>query len=218
MRLRIVDALRKLNPLNRSEDNSLDVESLLQEANHLSTKGEHNKAQSLLSKLAKHGSMEAEFTLATKYSQSYEETFSTLCACAKKGHQEALLWVGHCFATGQGTEKDMNKAKRVYMTLAERGHPEAQFRVGELYDNGWEVEQDSAKAASWFLKAAESGSMFAQSSIARAYETGRGVGKDYDKAELWYRRALENGDELAEGSLIALEARKLLDAKPHSAK
>jgi TPR repeat protein len=61
--------------------------------------------------------------------------------------------MGYDYYTGEGVEKDPEKALACFTKAAGLGHSRAQFNLGLCYMNGAGVEQSDKEAAIWFERA-----------------------------------------------------------------
>lgn len=138
----------------------------------------------------------------------------------------AEFYLGLCFETGDGVEKDLGQAISLYRNAALRGHADAQNRLGVCFENGSGVEKDPLQAARWYgmaaeqgneeaqhnlnnivrtvawmRKAAERGNAIDQFNLGICFAKGEGVEKDPVQAAFWYRKAAEQGDAPAQNNL-----------------
>ena len=84
---------------------------------------------------------------------------------------------------GNGTERDLSEAVRLFTKAAEAGNVDAMYYVGRSYfypDEG--VTRDDDKAIEWYRKAMANGSTQAICGLSHAYKIGQGVPKDNDEA------------------------------------
>ena len=61
------------------------------------------------------------------------------------------------YENGEGVEKDLDEAVRLYHAAAGQGDADAQFTLGQMYENGEGVERNLEKAAKYFEQAAAQG-------------------------------------------------------------
>jgi TPR repeat protein len=73
------------------------------------------------------------------------------------------------YETGNGAEKDMQKAAMWYRKSAEQGYPKPQFNLASIYENGDGVEKDMQLAVMWYRLAAEQGHPKPQFNLACIY-------------------------------------------------
>lgn len=116
--------------------------------------------------------------------------------------QASLAWMYH---TGNGVEKDLNKALELYRKAADQGHSIAQNNIGVFYEKGIVVPVDEKAAAEWYHKAAEVGYSYAQYNLGTLYAEGRGVEQDIEEAKYWLRIASRQGVNFATEALKKLE-------------
>lgn len=119
--------------------------------------------------------------------------FTSLRKAAERGDAGAQCLLGHCYATGEGIDKDQREAIKWFRKAAEQGHAEAQYGLGDCYHGGKGVDRDMREAVKWLRKAAEQGHAEAQFKLSFYYYTGEGVGDDKREAVTWARRAAEQG-------------------------
>ena len=127
-------------------------------------------------------------------------------AAAENGDAEAQVWLGWCYANGQGVSKDLKEAAKWYRKSAEQGLKEAQYSLGLCYYNGRGVPQSYEEAVKWYRKAAEQGVKEAQYDLGKCYENGQGVSKDINEAVKWYRKAAVQGVKEAQEALDKIKA------------
>ena len=65
--------------------------------------------------------------------------------------------LGKCYATGQGTEKDVLVGLEWYRKASILGSHEAMFSIALHYLSGDGVPKDDRRAAQWLVKAADAG-------------------------------------------------------------
>lgn len=112
---------------------------------------------------------------------------------AKAGSASAQCSIAHCYATGDGTQKDLVEAFRWYSQAATQGLAEAQYELGSCYMDGRGTSKDEQKGADYYRKAADQGHHWAQYNLATAYDNGSGIPQDHTQAVGWYRKAAESG-------------------------
>ncbi len=81
----------------------------------------------------------------TKVEKTEPEDASTLCS------------LGLLYYNGEGVDKSLEKAAKLFSQSAEMGNAEAQYHLGWMYDNGKGVVQSDTEAVEWYRKAAEQG-------------------------------------------------------------
>ncbi len=108
---------------------------------------------------------------------------------ADKGQVNAKLEMAVRYATGNGVEKDEQKA----LTIAKEMSPhnaQATYLVGASYATGMGVQKDDAEAMRWFERAARKSNANAQDALGMMYSGGRGgEPPNWDKAVPWFAKA-----------------------------
>lgn len=123
---------------------------------------------------------------------------------AEKGEAEGQIGLGLLHMSGQGVEKDINRAIEWFRLAAAQGNAFAQNKIGEQYKIGEGVERDYAQALKWFKLSADQGYAAAQSNLGQLYQFGLGVTADEDEAIKWFKLAADQGNSLAKSSLAAI--------------
>ena len=136
---------------------------------------------------------------------------------ATRGHLEAAVRLGDCYAQGRGVEVDYQQAVEWYQKAAVQDNAEAAFRLGECYAQGHGVEVDYQQAVEWYRKAAAKDNAEAEVRLGECYVQGHGVEVDYQQAVGWYQKAavqdnaeaaVRLGDCYANGIGIQVDYRK----------
>jgi TPR repeat protein len=120
---------------------------------------------------------------------------------AKKGHPEALTYMGKFYLDGYFVEPNSEKVFEWWNKGAELGFANLQYLVGTLYSDGFGVKEDMTKAVEWWTKAAEQDHGMAQNNLGVCYEYGEGVTQNYAEAIKWYRKAAEQDYAQAQHNL-----------------
>jgi len=71
------------------------------------------------------------------------------------------VWAQH-YEHGEGVDRDVDAAIRLYCKAARAGNPAARYQLGWLYANGRGVARNDKLAAAWFSLAAEQGDVYAK--------------------------------------------------------
>jgi len=147
---------------------------------------------------------------------------------AEQDHAEATANLAYLYETGQGVDKDIDKAIKHYEKAWSMGTYWAYYRVGIIFRNfamekaqrttvemeGRKITkfvfsaQDSEnlkKAFGHFKQAAENDHKQAQYYVGMMYEQGEGVDENIEAAKLWYKKAADQGDRDAVAALRRLE-------------
>ncbi|MGN0833945.1 MAG: hypothetical protein ACI4RD_09910 [Kiritimatiellia bacterium] len=119
--------------------------------------------------------------------------FKLLLPLAQMGYAKAQLYLGDCYANGQGVFMDTEEAVNWYRAAAEQELPEAQHRMFECCRDGVGIERNITNAAKWCRKAAEAGFVEAMHDMARLYFFGKGVEENNKSAFKWFRKGAERG-------------------------
>ncbi len=125
----------------------------------------------------------------------------------EQGDLAAELLLADKLYKGEGTEKNLADAAKLYTHLANEGFMQAQITLGLMNIKGEGVEKNDQRAIELFHLAAEQKSSLAQYLIGIAYEGGHGVDADKIKAYMWYEISA------AMNYTNALDAQKLLAPK-----
>ncbi len=138
---------------------------------------------------------------------------------AGSGSGPAAGVLGLCYAKGEHTEQDNDKARHWFERGAELKNPESIMNLAYIYLNGLGVEADAPKAADLYRQAAELGFPPAGFHLSQLYREGRGVPKDSAKEFEWALKSAEAGHVPAEYHVGALYwngdgvGRNLVEAK-----
>lgn len=116
--------------------------------------------------------------------------FKELTKKAKKGDAQSSYELSKRYYSGNGVDRDNNKALLWYEKYAECGNLSAQKNLGDYYLKVGE----NAKAVYWYEKAAVQGSATAQRNLGKLLLEGRGVKPHPITALSWYEKACEGGD------------------------
>ncbi len=79
-----------------------------------------------------------------------------------QGNQYADYRLGKLYLTGNGLEKDVERAVRHLTVSASRGNQYAQYALGKLYLMGKVIPRDSELARKWLTASAQQGNEYAQ--------------------------------------------------------
>ena len=119
---------------------------------------------------------------------------------------EAETFLGWCYEEGQGVEKSISEAVRLYQAAADKGEPWAQTNLGECYMRGAGVERSLFQAAKWFKRSALGGHKAGMFYWAECLENGTGTTRNEAEALSWYRKSAEKGHAKAKKRLSELES------------
>jgi TPR repeat protein len=116
---------------------------------------------------------------------------------------EVHFRLGWKYKTGQGAERDLEKAFHWFEKAAGQGHAEAQFETARCYYFGEGTEEDAAEAAVWFEKAAMQGHVEAPFYLGGLYWFGEGIERDEEKALNWWFLGAAKGEPDCQHNLAA---------------
>ncbi len=134
---------------------------------------------------------------------------------AKKGDPKAQNTIGLCYSSGNGVEKNKEKAVYWYRKSAEQGYSIGEYNLALRYHNGEGVTQDYEQAMYWYRKSAEQGVADAMNNIGVLYKYGRGVKKDYGQAVSWFQKAADKGNKKGKENLE--KTKKLMQEEKQTA-
>ncbi len=120
---------------------------------------------------------------------------------ALQGCPYGCMRLAYCYIEKIGTNRDEEKAFKLFKYAAEHGNGEAQGKYGEYFLNGEFVEKDEAAAFEWFKKAAENNSETVWANLGYCYATGTCTEVDKQKAFECYLRGARNGEPWAAANL-----------------
>lgn len=125
----------------------------------------------------------------------------------EQGDREELYCLGRRYETGEGGERDYEKAESYYRQAAELGHIRAQCCLGYMYEQGIGVKCNGEKATYWFREAAEQGDAAAQYLLGkRIFKQSMGNEGQYLKAAEWYQKVAEQEYIPAQSALSKMYA------------
>ena len=76
---------------------------------------------------------------------------------AKKGNQEAMVYLSKMYLEGMGTEKNVEESLKWTEKSANLGNPIGLYRLGSYYENGIGVNKDMTKAKEYYKKSCDKG-------------------------------------------------------------
>ena len=145
-----------------------------------------------------HGRLASVFLKLKNYGKAFEY--------AKQGHElndcysTALL--GYCYFWGYGVERDLKKAKQLYLESAAKNESTAQFRMGVIFFTGQGEGQNDETAFKWFTQAAEQNHSEALNALGVYYLNGyKPVKKNATKAADYFRRPAAKDSDRAKLNL-----------------
>lgn len=162
---------------------------------------EINKSVEQTIQKAKQGDAEAQYQLASYYSegnlvkQNKEEAAKWCLKAAEQGHVEAMCKIGLAYLTGDSVERNREEAANWLKKATDQGSPETMCIIGMAYYNDEGGEKNKEEAVKWFMKAADKGNVEAQYRLGVCYGRGEGVEQNKDEAVKWLNKAGEQGHD-----------------------
>jgi localization factor PodJL len=129
--------------------------------------------------------------------QSHEEEARWLERAANQGLAPAQFLLSGLYEKGIGIEKDLVRARDLYLAAAQKSNAKAMHNLAVLYAEGVNGQPDYEAAAAWFRKAADHGIKDSQYNLAILYGRGIGVTQNYAEAYKWFVLAAIQGDSVA---------------------
>ena len=93
------------------------------------------------------------------------KAFHSFSCAVEMGNIPALVYLGDCYMTGKGVERNIKTAARYYEEAAERGNAFGKYRLGVLYMNNLGVKFSAKKARMYLLDALNGGISKAQQAL-----------------------------------------------------
>ena len=174
-----------------------DTESNLEEQNAASNREEQNAASNREEQNA--AIIEKAMDMTSGSNPDFKAAIDYVRPLAEQGFAAAQSFLGYCYGTGHGVEKNRVEAVKWYRKAAEQGDADAQLNLGHCYATGDGVKKNNAEAVKWYQKAAEQGRADAQYHLAlRYYYYGVGVSDDKKRAKYWMESAADQGYKSAQ--------------------
>lgn len=124
---------------------------------------------------------------------SFESAANVFDQLSVEGNAEAMMWLGACYANGEGRPNSPKLAFEYYLKSAEAGLPQAMTNVGAMLVSGQGCDVDVERGLCWLQRAAEANDVGAQFNLATILSAGKDAEIDLDRAAHWYQRAAEQG-------------------------
>lgn len=125
--------------------------------------------------------------------EEYKKYYEICLEKAKKGNSNYQYQLGTLYLTGNGIEKDTDKAYTWFEESADNGNTEAQKLIGAAYFTGRNRIINLDKAWHYYTLAAESGDPIAQTVIGSFNYSAF----NYDEARIWWDKAAKQGHQEA---------------------
>ena len=152
-------------------------------------KGNLIESMLLLEKSAGKGYAPAQVTLAYILDKSEQDTQALhwYQQAANNNYPAGLFGLGNMYATGEGTEKDPQKAGQMIEKSALLGHLPAMRAYAYALEYGQlGFSQNNSSAAEWYLKSADSGDKDSMRRLKKAFTLGQlGLPVNLQQATIW---------------------------------
>lgn len=125
------------------------------------------------------------------------KAFPLVLQAAELGHLSAIASLVSAYQYGDGTEKDLVKAREWALIAAEMGHNSDQTIVAQYMLEGIGGPRNTQGARFWFEKAALGGNSLAMSFLARIYDGNYGLPPNEALATYWWLEAYKKGSPTA---------------------
>ncbi|MBP7080864.1 MAG: sel1 repeat family protein [Rhodocyclaceae bacterium] len=161
---------------------------------------DYAKAIKIFTPLAETGNLEAQLQLGSIYMagpfaknefSDSRKSFFWYSKAAEQGDENAQHHLGFLYESGEGIEKNQNRAFDYWEKAANHGGWDKQTFIAKKYLN----EKRYKDAARWYLRLAEQDDTDAQTTICSLYLEGNGVHQDFQQALEWCNKAAVKGDE-----------------------
>ncbi len=167
---------------------------------------DRSRAVKLLAQAVKLGDDHSVNALATVLDMenggvSTPETFAMYRIAARSARELNQLTpiynLGLCFLSGNGTEQNLTKARRLFRVAAVAGEPDAAFNLGLMYLNGEGATLDPDEAKLWFERAADHDQMDAINALGSIEFNGLCGDCNYSRAWELFSHAADLGSAFA---------------------
>ena len=103
---------------------------------------------------------------------------------------QAVAYMASLMDRGLGTQKDLEKARALFIEAADKGYVYAQYEAGRMLLYGLGGDARPQRARRYIRAAAEDGRSYAQVLLGNMYYWGNGVAEDDKEAFDWFTKAL----------------------------
>ena len=140
--------------------------------------------------------------------QDSAKAFDCFKQAADLGNHDGIKYIAYCYNSGDGVEKDVNKALEYYEIYLENWDEAWAYEaVGNIYFLGEGIDKDPVKALEYYEISYKKGNTNSPNlcyRIGQLYEKGEGVKLDIDKAKEYYRLGADKGYANCQEALEAL--------------
>lgn len=89
------------------------------------------------------------------YDKDYDKAVKIFREAALSGYAYGQMWLGFCYATGNGVPLSYTEAVKWYKLAANQGEPNAEYYLGWCYETGNGISKSLSDAVYWYRKAAD---------------------------------------------------------------
>lgn len=128
----------------------------------------------------------------------YEKAFEWYTKAVEAGYESVSYHcIGWMYRMGNGTRKNVSKAKLYFEKAVEKENTFAMVQLGQMYELG-ELSTDLAKALEYYERAANLDDKDGNDNAGRMYDDGVGLGAEDDVTAIaYYERAIKLGSGFA---------------------
>ncbi|GBC22495.2 kinase-like domain-containing protein [Rhizophagus irregularis DAOM 181602=DAOM 197198] len=118
-----------------------------------------------------------------------------------QNYSNSIFLLGCFNYYGIETNKNYEKAYKLFVNKSVQNHILALYYVGHCYMFGYGTLKDEKSAFKYYEMVANKGCVGGQNNVGYCYSHGKGVKKDLKKAISWYEKAANNGNANAQRNL-----------------
>jgi len=123
----------------------------------------------------------------------YVSAASRLKILSDQGHADAQFYLATMYTEGKGVAQDHKQAAYWFRAASNQGHAKAQFNLGNAYKHGRGLDKDDWLALTWWKRSALQSYTPAQYNYGIALLFGRGTRVDEQRALDWLSKAADSG-------------------------
>lgn len=132
--------------------------------------------------------------------KDYQGAIASWKKAAVDGNTKAIVSIAHLYRTGEGVNRDLQEARKLYAAAMALGDVEAKHNLASMYLEGDGVGQDIPHAVLLYSEAAEQGYVLSQQQLGLIKYNQ----KKYREAEKWWSLAANGGNTEAQYHLALL--------------